>query len=189
MPPLFVKQGVFMKNGFIAFVFAPALFFGSFAHSALIEGHFYALTCGENEISTQVLPMDRSQVMASSSVTRVCHGHVLEQGTPVEVIRYEVSADQQSPQFVDFRVIERSLLAGRLNQQRGQARQLVIAAENPEFGRLQFQGLSLEGRFYSLQVVNNNPGLSFLNVQVPVMQEMLNIMMTPNETQSVLRGR
>lgn len=175
-----------MKNGFIGLILGSILVSGSIAHSALIEGHFYALTCGQNEISAQVLPIDRN-IDGQGQVTQVCHGHLLENGTPVETIRYSIVLDDHSTHMIDFRVVERSLLTGRLNNHRGQARQMVIAAENPEFGRLQFQGLSFDGRFYTLQVVNNNPDLSFLNIQVSQMVDMVNIASMPIEGSYTLR--
>jgi hypothetical protein len=180
----------FVTLSFISLV-GPLLAFGFSAHAALIEGHFYPLTCGENEILSEVLPMDRNNESFVGPVTRVCHGHILENGSPVEVIRYELLGNENLHRVVDFRVVETSLLAGRLNQRRSQARQVVVAAENATLGRLQFQGLSLDGRFFSLQVVNNNSGASFLNVQVPVMKEVFNMMIAPsgeqNDEQKVLR--
>ncbi len=170
-----------MKKAFFGFILGSFALSIPFAEAALIEGHFYAMTCGQNQITSQVLPMDR-QTEVAVSAGQVC------QGTPVEIIRIELLDDTNNTQYVDFHVTERSLFENRKNLNRTMFREVILAVENPQLGRILFKGEGFDGRMYSLKTLSNETTVSAMNIQVSEMTDMVNIALTPNDSGSVLRN-
>ncbi len=110
------------------------------AHAALIEGHFYANTCGTNEVTAAAQPNQKRILIRSteSVVQEVCHGHVLRNGAYIETVRLYL-LNQQS-EHVDFTVSTRFV---EETNDRSLLRKTILIATNEELGTVEFLATSI----------------------------------------------
>lgn len=174
-----------MKSLLFAFSILAVLIFTNSGHAALIEGHFYAKTCGENVISSQLQPIDRSSG-ERIAVTQVCHGDLLTAGVPVETLRFNlVSSTGETSEF-DFTVTDKALIQRGHALNRSTVRDFLISATHPQVGEIQFKARYVDDRIYAIQSAQPNANTTLI-IQVNAMDDMFNIMSVPDQNGSVLR--
>ena len=147
--------------------------FGFNAHAAIIEGHFYANTCGTNEVvASQAQSPKRILIRTNNSVVqKVCHGNVLQDGAYIETVRLYL-ADPQTP-FVDFKVTARYV---EETNDRSLIRKTILMATNEELGHVEFLATSI---YKTPEVVaihtQGDMDKSILSFSSPEMEKMMNI--------------
>lgn len=150
--------------------------------AAVIEGHFYASTCGEN----MKVPPERSIHQAmnmrilirerETAVLEVCHGNVLKNGEYIETVRLNLDNPYATVAYVDFQITEKYI---EQRADRALMRKALIKGHNPELGDAEFFALV---NFKSGDVVSikttGQIDQSVLSFETQDMEKMMNIQST-----------
>lgn len=143
------------------------------AQAALIEGHFYANTCGTNEVvaTSQTSPKRILIRNNESVVEKVCHGNVLRNGAYIETVRlYLVDAQNE---HVDFTVTARYV---EETNDRSLLRRTILMASNEELGNVEFLATSVYKTPEILAIhTQGNMDKSVLSFTTSDMEKMMNI--------------
>lgn len=151
------------------------------SQAAVIEGHFYGNTCGDNITVTTIQPITQRILIRNTPtlVQKVCHGSVLHDGQYVEIIRLYLANSSEDAQFVDFQVKTKFIES---TNDRSLLRKAIIFAQNDQMGEVEFMATT---NFMSQEIVAlqtqgsmNGSALSFVS---PDMEKVLNITSVESE--------
>lgn len=165
-----------MKNTILSFlVFGFAIATAQISNAAIIEGHFYSSTCGENTLTSTLQFNNELTASNPATVKEVCHGQLLQNGDYVETIRL-TSIEGDQAQSVDFKITEKTVMRPRhagSSDLRGQVYEVFLSVVNDKVGTVQFWAL-YEGHTI-ISIKSLPPVSSSFNFAVTDMKIMMNI--------------
>ncbi|MFN8945277.1 MAG: hypothetical protein ACK5WZ_11730 [Pseudobdellovibrionaceae bacterium] len=143
------------------------------AQSALIEGHFYPNTCGDNEFAAKQVPSHKRILLRKNEtvVEKVCHGKVLRNGAFIETLRLYTLGNQA--EVIDFDVTAKFV---EDTDNRSLLRKTIILAQNAELGEVEFAAITVLKQDDVLSIQSQGEmHNSLLIFQVFDMEKMMNI--------------